>query len=216
MNKSRLLEVNPDSNYNKLILSEHELYYKNDNVDFYSNYLAFNRKWEWKEPTTPRNVFEEIISRIPINKDWTFLDCGCGLGHVMYLASFYFKIIYGVEYIAEIAEIAKQNLNKLLPNNNSYKIFICDMFKLDKDIFNKTNVFYISSPFIDEKLLDKLVKRILNSLKNNDREIWIIYFYPYCERIIEKYKNIIPLVDTFETIGKVNYYRHFIENKNIN
>ena len=210
MNESRLIKVTPDSEYNKLMLSEHELYYKNSDVNFYSNYKAVDINLEWKEPTTPRKTFEEIIARIPINKSWVFLDCGCGLGHVIYLASSYFGKVYGVECIPEIAEIARQNLIKLLPNNNSYKIFSCDMFELEKTVIDETNVFYISSPFTDEHEFNNLIKIIIGSLQNREREIWILYFYPYCERVMKKYSGIFPLVDTLETIGKVNYYHHVL------
>ena len=210
MTKSRLIEVIPDSEYNKLMLSEHELYYKNSGVNFYSNYRAVDINLEWKEPTTPRKTFEEIIARIPVNKSWVFLDCGCGLGHVIYLASSYFGKAYGVECIPEIAEIARQNLIKLLPNNNSYKIFSCDMFDLEKTVIDETTIFYISSPFTDEHEFNKLIKIMIGSLQNREREIWLIYFYPYCERVMKKYSGIFPLVDTLETIGKVNYYHHVL------
>jgi SAM-dependent methyltransferase len=213
MNESRLLKTTPDSEYNKLMLSEHALYYKNASIDFHSNYQTFDRNMEWKEPTTPRKVFDEIIERIPIDQNSTFLDCGCGLGHAVYLASLRFNMVYGVEYIAEIAKIAKQNLKKLLPNSNSYKIFSCDMFELDRKIIAKTNIFYISSPFLDESKFDKLIKIITDSLQNREREIWIIYFYPYCDYIMEKYNAIFSLADTLQTIGKVNYYHHRASNQ---
>jgi hypothetical protein len=148
------------------------------------------------------------MKRIPIDQSWTFLDCGCGLGHAVYLASFRFSMIYGVEYIAEIAEIAEQNLKKLLPNSNSYKIFSCDLFELDEKRIDKTNVFYISSPFLDENKFGQLIKIIIASLQKRERTIWIIYFYPYCGNIMEKYSDIFSLVGTLETIGKVNYYHH--------
>ena len=214
MTASRMLEVHPDSEYNKLMLSEHDLYYKNSGVDFHINYQAVDRKLEWKEPTTPRGIFEEIIKYIPVNKDWVFLDCGCGLGHVVYLASFYFNIVYGVECIEEVAEIAKKNIKILLPNRKYCTVLFSDIFKLDKKIINKTNVFYISSPFIDENIFEKFVKIILHSLKNKKREIWLIYFYPYCDHIMKKYSNTLPLVYTLKTLGDVNYYHYELMNKN--
>jgi predicted RNA methylase len=219
MNNSRILEIAPDTEYNKLLLSEHEHYYQNIDVDFHSNYRCVDIDLEWKEPTTTRKAFNRIIERIPQNSDWVFLDCGCGLGHVMYLASFYFNIVYGVELIDEIANIAKQNLMKLLPDNKVCRVFSCDMFDLDTNIINETNVFYISSPFMDEKQFYMLVEMIFGSLQKIEREIWVIYYYPYCANIMEKYRETFPIVDTIETIetiGKVNFYRHRIEEKFIN
>jgi hypothetical protein len=83
------------------------------------------------------------------------------------------------------------------------------MFELERKIIDETNIFYISSPFTDEFEFNKLIKIITYSLQNREREIWILYFYPYCEHVMKKYCGILPLVDTLETIGKVNYYHHF-------
>jgi SAM-dependent methyltransferase len=203
-----MLKMLPESEHDKLLHSEHELYYKDYGVDFCSTYQCFDSEFEWKEPTTSRKVFDEIIEKIPINKSWVFLDIGCGLGHVMYMASSHFDTVYGVEIIDEVAEIAKQNLAKLLPENKSCNVLSGDMFELDKKIINLANVFYISSPFMEEDLFDKLVKMILNSLSDAEREIWIIYYYPYCEHIMDKYRDIFPMVDSLESIGKINFYHH--------
>jgi SAM-dependent methyltransferase len=211
MTDSRMLEIAPDTEYNKLLLSEHELYYQTFSVDFHSNYRCADVNFEWKEPTTTRKAFNAIIEKIPRNRGYVFLDCGCGLGHAMYLASFYFDIVYGVELIDEIADIAKQNLMTLLPDNRVYRVFSCDIFDLDAKIIDKTNVFYISSPFMDEILFDRLVKIIAGSLQEVEREIWLVYYYPYCENIMEKYHDVFRLVETMETaetMGKVNFYRH--------
>lgn len=61
---------------------------------------------------------------------------------------------------------------------------------------------------------NKLIRIIIGSLQNREREIWLIYFYPYCERVMKKYSGIFPLVDTLETIGKVNYYHHILQRNN--
>jgi len=218
MNNTRMLEIAPDTKYNKLLLSEHEHYYRNSDVDFHSNYRCFDMEFEWKEPTTTRRAFNEIIGRIPQNYNWVFLDCGCGLGHVMYLASFYFNTVYGVEFIDEVADIAKKNLTKMLPDDKTYRVFSCDMFDLDTKIIRETNVFYISNPFMDEKLFGNLVEIIFNSLKEIEREIWIIYYYPYCENMMKKYSETFPMVETIETIetvGKVNFYHHQTKERSV-
>jgi hypothetical protein len=190
------------------MLSEHEKYYKGLGVDFSCTYKSMDRKLEWCEPTTPREVFYEIFSKIECHSDWVFFDCGCGLGHAMYLASTLFSRVYGVEHIPEIANICKNNLNLLISKEKDYKIFNCDMFELDISIFDEVNVFYISSPFNDNTTFEKLIAIINNSILKSDREAWIIYFYPYCEKIMEKYAEVLPLCLTLQTIGKVNYYHH--------
>jgi hypothetical protein len=208
MQKSRLIEIKCDSEYNKLLLAEKEVYYNDVDVNFHSTYRAMNRKLEWREPTTPRKIFFEIFAKISINPNWVFLDCGSGLGHVMYLASFLFNTIYGVEYLNEISEIAKKNLQLLMQENTNYKIFCCDMFDLDISILNEVNVFYISSPFTGDRMFERFIKKIEKSLLNQEREVWLIYFYPYCEDIMKKYIDLFPLKMSIQTIGKTNYYHH--------
>jgi SAM-dependent methyltransferase len=208
MCSSKIIKIKPDSEYNKLMLSEKEEYYKNIEADFFSSYTTIDGKLERCEPTTPRAIFFEIFNKIVIDKDWIFLDCGCGLGHAMYLASFFFDKIYGVEYIPRIVRICKKNLNLIMPKNKTYKIYHCNMFDIDKSVLNEINVFYVSSPFIDIGMFDRLICMIRESILNRDREAWIIYFYPHCESVMEKYSKIFPLELTFKSIGKVNYYHH--------
>jgi hypothetical protein len=208
MQLSRLIKIKPDSEYNQLMLTEKEEYYKDFDVDFSSTYTTIDGKLEWREPTTPRTVFLEIFNKITIDKDWIFFDCGCGLGHAMYLASFFFDKIYGVEYIRKIARICKKNLNAIMPKGKTYKIYHCNIFDVDKFILDEVNVFYISSPFNDVETFDKLIGIIKESIFSKDREVWVIYFYPHCEDIMKKYLDIFQLDLTFKSIGKVNYYHH--------
>lgn len=208
MEESRLLNIEPDSDYNRLMLSEKEEYYNNNNVNFSSSYFAFDKQFEWREPTTPRKIFFDILNQIPLKSENVFLDCGSGLGHVVYLASFFFKKIYGVEYIEEIARLSEKNLQNIMPNGIDYTIFCCDMQNLDMSILNEAHIFYISSPYNDSELFEKFILKIKESIYQRQRESWIIYFYPYYENIMDKYKDVFPLEKTFQTIGKVNYYHH--------
>ncbi|MDR0525474.1 MAG: hypothetical protein LBG90_06350 [Spirochaetaceae bacterium] len=208
MEETRLINIAPDSYYNKLIIYEQEEYYKDKNINFTSTYFALDRNLEWCEPTTPRKVFFDIINQIPLKKDFVFLDCGSGLGHVVFLAGFFFKKIYGVEYIEEIAKISEKNLKILMPHTVDYTIFYRDMQTLDMSILNEVNIFYISSPYNDKNLFDKFMVRIKDSILLRKREVWVIYFYPYYEEVMEKYRDILPLEKTFQTLGKVNYYHH--------
>jgi len=208
MGKSRLIKTIPDTEYNKLMFSEAKEYYNNPDLDFTSTYRALDESLEWREPTTPRKVFFDIFNKIKIKKEWAFLDCGSGLGHTVYLATFLFDKVYGVEYLKEIYDISQKNLKILLPDNQNYKIFCTDIFGLSIDFLSEINVFYISSPFIEESMFEKLSKNIVSSIKAREREVWIIYFYPHCEKVLKKYHDIIPLQFTLQSIGKVNYYRH--------
>jgi hypothetical protein len=209
MRESKLIHIKPDSEYNKLMLAEHEEYYKSLGIDFTSTYRELDNVQEWSEPTTPRKVFFEIFDKITIDPKWVYFDCGSGLGHTMYLASFLFTRIYGVEYNPEIANICEKNLKLLMPKE--YKLFKCNVFDVSAFIFDEINVLYLSSPFNDVTTFERLLNLIAISIKNKDREFWLVYFYPYCENIMAKYSKILPLEFSFQSIGKVNYYHHKIE-----
>jgi hypothetical protein len=207
MKISRLLPITPDTEYEVQMLKDHVEYYQKFGADFTFTYRAENRKLIWKEPTTPRNVFFDIFDKLSCNSEWVFLDCGCGLGHAMYLASFFFNVIYGIEIITEIAQICEKNLQLTMPFDKKYEVLNCDLLKPNFSVLNKTNVFYVSSPFIGEKF-DNFMQIIKESIITNEREVWIVYFYAYCEDIMKKYSDILPLEMSFLSIGKVNYYHH--------
>ncbi|MHC6203893.1 class I SAM-dependent methyltransferase [Breznakiellaceae bacterium SP9] len=208
MSASRLIKIKPDSEYNKIMLDENEKYYSAKGVDFTSTYKGVNESLEWREPTTPRMVFFEIFEKIAIDSDWVFFDCGSGLGHAMYLASYFFKKIYGIEFLKEIMEISEHNLKVLMPLTVNYKIFYGDMLKLDIRLLNEINVFYISSPFDEKAMFAEFIKMIKNSLLEKDREVWLIYFYPYFEDVMRYFIDLLPLEISYQSIGKVNYYHH--------
>jgi hypothetical protein len=208
MEKSRLIKIAPDTEYNKLMLAEQEIFYKKNDVNFSSTYLALDKTLEWVEPTTPRKVFFEIFNKLSLNSKCVFLDCGSGLGHAVYLASFFFKEVYGVEYIDEIAKLSEKNLKQIMPKSVVYKIFCHDLLTLDVDLLNKINVFYLSSPFYEKECFEIFIEKIINSIFIQRREIWIIYYYPHHEDIMIKYTDIFPLDISFQSIGKVNSYHH--------
>ena len=176
-------------------------------IDFTSTYFSVDGNNEWVDPTTTRFMFERIMNNLDVKREWVFLDCGSGLGHVLYLAHSYFDTVIGVEIIPDVYEKSKKNLNSLF-SNNSIEIFNCDMFDLPDNIWNETNIFYISSPFQTSQDIDKLIIRIINSIKAREREIYVIYYYPYCSDVLKKYASFLSLEKIIHGIGDAFVYHH--------
>ena len=178
-----------------------------NDIDFTSTYFSYEGNNEWVDPTTTNLMFKRIMECLEIKPGWAFLDCGSGLGHVLYLAYSYFTVVKGVEIISSVYKKSKENLEKLLPSN-SIEIFNCNMFNLPDNIWDEINVFYISSPFQECQNIEKLIIKIIDSIKSRDREIYVIYYYPYCSEVLLKYSTLLVPVKSIHGIGDALIYHH--------
>ena len=188
-----------------ILYEEFEKKYKDNNVDFFSCYEN-NLKDCGDCETTFEETFLKVLGKLHINSDWNFMDCGCGLGFPMYLASKKFKKVYGVEIMPEILEKAKDNLNKM--NVKNFEIINSDITNVAENILQEINVFYMFNPFVGnvfEKFISNVV-RCLNSKKQN--EVWLIYVNAVCEDIMLKYADVLPLQFCLHDFRKINFYRY--------
>jgi SAM-dependent methyltransferase len=106
------------------------------------------------------------------------LDFGCGKGRVLTVAAYYgFSKITGVEFAKELCDTARKNI---IPVQQKFPEKIFNVihanaanYKIDID----TNVFFFFNPF-NEIVMLNVVKNILQSLKENPREAFIVYINP--------------------------------------
>ena len=109
------------------------------------------------------------------NKD-SFLDIGCGKGKVLHQASKYnFSQIDGIEIVHQISKIARINFDKIKQSRT--KIFDIDAITFSK--YSQYNFIYMYNPFPSEIML-RVIYKIAKSLKQNNREITLIYNNPTC------------------------------------
>lgn len=181
-----------------------ELEYKDRGIDFFSCYEN-NQKNCVNCETIFKSTFNMIMSKIDINPEWTFMDCGCGLGYPLYLASDKFKKVYGVEIMTEIADIANSNLKKLKIEN--FEIINSDIRLVDKEIIKEIDVFYLFNPFRDD-ILVQFTDKLADIIATNKKEVWVIYAYAVHEDLMKKYSDILPLEISIEDFGKINFYHH--------
>ena len=176
-------------------------------VDFMSCYYSADGRNEWVDPTTTKRMFDEIVSKLDDPSRRTILDCGSGLGYVLYLAYPFFRKVRGVEIIEDVWRTSIHNLETLLPSND-IDVFLGDMFQLSEEIWDSSDVFFISSPFPEESLIRKLVGVVAGSIDRAPRDVYAIYYYPYCQHVFKGFESYFTLENKVVDIGEAQIYHH--------
>lgn len=139
-----------------------------------------NRSFGLIYAATPEQEFADAVSFMQEDpQNITLIDLGCGKGKVLLLAANSgFKQVIGVEFVHELAEIAKKNLKKMrLPNAvvtetdaTEFRFPNCDM------------VVYLYHPFTQE-VVQKVVANLRECLS---KKIYVIYNNPVCSAIFDR------------------------------
>src|ERR1035437_7172939 len=129
-------------------------------------------------------LLEKVFDHLQtIEANQSILDFGCGKGRVLTVAAYYgFSKITGVEFAKELCDVARKNI---IPVQQKFpeKIFnIIHANAIDHKIENDTNVFFFFNPF-DEVVMLSVAKNILLSLKENPREVYVVYLNPVHKEI---------------------------------
>ena len=126
------------------------------------------------------NIFGYLKS---IDANQNLLDFGCGKGRVLSVAAYYgFRKITGIDFAKELCEEARKNIAPV-QQRFPEKIFnVIHANAVDYKIESDTNVFFFFNPF-DEVVMLAVVKNILRSLKENPREVYVVYLNPVNKEI---------------------------------
>ncbi|GAC1596223.1 MAG: hypothetical protein NVS3B19_18770 [Ginsengibacter sp.] len=137
-------------------------------------------------------LFEFLKEECP-NKN--LVDFGSGKGRVLCVAAHYeFKKITGVEISERFNEIAKSNI---LSVQSKFPDTIFQIIQEDASKFqinNETGVFLFFNPF-DEIIMLKVVKNIMQSINEFEREVFVAYINPVHKEV-------------FLSAGFVEVYHH--------
>jgi len=136
----------------------------------------------------PPVLLEQAVAGLRINyPDYTFVDFGCGKGKALLLASaFPFKKIVGVELSPGLAEVAAANLRKY--RNGKQRCRALETVCMDAAEFPLPQtplVCFFYNPFREE-IMARVLKNIERSVKQNPRDLVIVYLYPELEHLFEK------------------------------
>lgn len=106
------------------------------------------------------------------------VDFGCGRGRILAIAAYLgFKQITGVEFAPKLCNEAAENLKKISSELQDLRSEVFCKDAVRYEIQKNENVFSFFNPF-NEKVMLPVVKNILKSLKENPRDVFVIYFNP--------------------------------------
>ena len=153
------------------------------------------------EPT-PYAVLERLSNSGLIRKRDVVLDYGCGKGRVDFFLSYQTKAsTIGIEYDERIYQSALENQKTtVLKAKPEFVLASAESYEVP----TKVNRCYFFNPFSVE-ILRMVMDRILESCRENPREILLFFYYPSKEyqSYLEEMKGLklydeIPCSDLFE------------------
>jgi SAM-dependent methyltransferase len=128
------------------------------------------------QPSEPA-LFHEILNYMPVAVDgFTFIDLGSGKGRTLLMASEYpFRRIIGVELLAELNEVAQQNIARY--RSQRQKCFAIESHAADArslEFPREALVLYLFNPF-PEYVLREVLANLHRSVMAFPREVYVIY-----------------------------------------
>lgn len=122
---------------------------------------------------------------VDVTRDDTFLDYGCGKGRVLLQAAkgYPFGRVIGVEISAQLAEIARQNVDRV-----KGKLKVADVEVVVADatswaVPDDVTYIFMYRP-LTGKSFETVIERIGESLDRRPRRLTLMYVYPEQERVI--------------------------------
>ena len=130
------------------------------------------------------NLKRYIVRDLDDGREHSVIDIGCGKGFMLYFFShFAFKKVSGIEYDKRLSMIARHNLKRLL-RYDCVRIYNGDATRFKK--YSEYNVFYLYNPF-DKDTLSKVISRIMCTLEDNPRTLYLFYCNPLYEEVLIDY-----------------------------
>ncbi len=150
---------------------------------------------------SPDSLVTEIIQSLSIDySEFTFIDFGAGKGRFLLLAGqLPFAAVIGIEFSSELCKVASENIGKIPPEKKTAPEIACIYSDVaDYPLPDTPLVCYFYNPFAQpamQMVLDKLTA----SLKNNQREIYVIYIDP-------KYRSLFDTAGYWDVINESQFY----------
>lgn len=154
--------------------------YESHQLDIPSENKHSSKRYQASRPEAIRLALRYLPKEV---SEGGFCDIGSGKGKALLIASkFGFKKLYGIEHSKYLADISKNNLEKLALHHG--EVFIGDA----KKIAFPTDVttFYLYNPF-DEESTKIVAERLYTFAKKGKKQIYIIYVVPVHDYIFQKY-----------------------------
>ena len=149
----------------------------------------FHSPYQPTEPTLFGEMIESLMQVTPkINlPEFTFIDIGSGKGRALLMASQYpFRRILGIELLPELHRVAKENIAKY--KSDSQQCFAIDCVLGDGGEFAfpaDPTVLYLFNPLPESGLL-RMIMNLEQSLRENPRQVFVLYHNPLLERVVTR------------------------------
>jgi SAM-dependent methyltransferase len=140
---------------------------------------AFHSDYQPIEP----EIFREILGKLAIDfSQFTFVDIGSGKGRALLLArEFGFRRIVGVELLAELNEIARSNIRKLVGPDSSAE-------NIESICRDATNFVFPDGPLVvylfnplPRAETNTVITNLVTSIRRNPRPVYVTYANPVWE-----------------------------------
>ena len=139
-----------------------------------SNYLNFPYE------ATPYSVLQELANSGHITKKDIVIDFGSGKGRVDFYLAYATKAkMIGIEYDERLFNTSLENKKHAISSN---RVNLILTNALDYIIPDNVTCAYFFNPF-SVKILEEVMNNIKKSIKNNNREIKLFFYYPSKEYI---------------------------------
>jgi hypothetical protein len=164
-----------------------------------------NARWGLPYEPWRSDLLHKALRSLPVQLgDYTFVDLGAGKGWALLLASEYlFKSITGVEYSKVLADSASAHIRTHLAKSGSDACIQCIWGDAtDFNLPNAPTILYLYNPFQGE-VMDQVIANIVASLRDNPRDLWVIYANPWEGR---KFRRN-PMFETIEWNSEYSVHR---------
>lgn len=130
-------------------------------------------------------IFEQALSKLSFDfSDKTLLDVGSGKGRVLVLAAEAgFKKVIGIEYAAELNDIAHTNIERVRDRFPNTEFSLQEGDALVYDIPEEVDVIYLFNPF-DEQAVSVLMNRVKPAFERN-KPVCLIYVHPVHSNVLK-------------------------------
>lgn len=141
---------------------------------------------------TQEKSFDDIMQKLEVGKEDSFIDVGCGKGGVLrYAAKYDFGRIAGIEIEDSLYKIAVKNFEKLKMTN--IELFHNNAVTFSR--YKEFNVFFLFNPF-DDAIYQQVIDKIVEDVKESKRRVYLICYGASIPEYIQS-KNVFSKMEDY-------------------
>jgi 16S rRNA G966 N2-methylase RsmD len=127
---------------------------------------------------TPWLALKRTFAQLQIDEHDVFIDFGCGKGRVIFEAAMHpLRRVIGVEISPQLANIARQNIERSRARLRCPNVEVVTADVLDYEVPDDVTIVYFFDPFHGE-IFSTVVEKLRASLRRKPRQLTIIYMDP--------------------------------------